>query len=235
MKINQTVSWFIVLYLAIFVNTLISCQKNQLKIAEQHAQNLANLKDSASYTIDGKRYTCDVLSSIGRGNLRANWDSVLRIWNNDTIMYYSTFELTKQHDNNRSDNGIVTVFFIKKYSKSQMVPSTNMPALLQPKKFTDHYTPGNYQFVSDYESQNHQNGIKLIVRKGNDTESEMYSTISTNSNTPNNQNNSSFQIIRFESIESDGRHLIEASFNANVINVGGTILRVENGFLRFKL
>lgn len=220
---------------------VVSCNKeNILETPDDPSLSLSKLKDSASYTIDGKRYTCDISGSFGRGNEGANRDSVTGYFQADTILYYSEFGLIKQPDGDRSDDGEINVTFIKKYAKNPLASYPPIGAILRPKNILEHYTKGNYGFAMDYLRNNRQNGVALMIRKvnGNTVESlvsyinahyQMSTTIS-----PTSHDNSSFEITRLDAV-GDGSYLLEAKFSANLFDRNETLKRVENGYLRFRV
>ena len=82
--------------------------------------NLMNLNDTCSYTIEGKRYTCDKSSSFGRGIAGADLDCASRTWDEDYAQYHIEFTLTKSQDENSSDDGYLNGSFIKKYGTNQL-------------------------------------------------------------------------------------------------------------------
>lgn len=215
---------------------LVSCEKHELETVQKPVdpqERLASLKDSASYTIDGKRYTCDFSDSFGKGNAGANRDSITDRWDADTVMYSSEESFSKQADGNSSDDGAIKVMLIKKYARNQLAPSPSIPALLQPKNFLEHYKPGQYRYAMDYQQDNRQNGVILSVRqvKGNAIEMLTSQTITS---APNSQDSSTFEITRLDAI-GDGSYLLEAKFTTNVFSANQTQVRVENGYLRFRV
>lgn len=214
-----------------------SCKKQELDYTEtppDQQENLIVLKDSASYTIDGKVYTCDNFDSFGKGNVKANLDSVTGYWATDTIMYYSEFSLDKHRDEDRSDDGYIRAIFIKKYEKSQLVSSPSIPAILHPKNIVDHYAIGPYHYAQDFEKYNRQNGVNLILRKVKGSEIEMLYTQLPNRIIADSNHNVSFEITRFDAI-GDGSYLLEAKFDAIMFDVNGTSSRVENGYIRYRV
>jgi hypothetical protein len=215
---------------------LVSCDKPELNGPKKDIDpqaGLASLKDSASYTIDGKRYTCDVLEGFGSSNDKANRDSKTGQWDADTVMYSSEKSLGKQRDEDISNDGAVKIKFIKKYAKTHLAPSTSVPAILQPKNIIDHYRLGKYRYAMDYQIDNKQNGVLLSVwkRNGNGIEDLKSLPITI---APNSQENSTFEITRFDSV-GDGSYLLEAKFTANVYGSSQTPIRVEKGYLRFRV
>jgi hypothetical protein len=226
-----------ILFLSVFSAViLVSCEKPELngpkKTIDPQA-GLASLKDSASYTIDGKLYTCDITNGFGSSNDKANRDSNTGRWDADTVMYSSEKILGKQRDEDSSNDGAINVMFIKKYAKSQLIPSSSVPTLLQPKSIVDHYKLGKYRYALDYQIDNKQNGVALSVRKINVNELE---TLKSQPVTmaPNSQDNATFEITRFDAV-GDGSYLLEAKFTANVYGANQTPVRVDKGYLRFRV
>ncbi|RIJ37070.1 hypothetical protein [Pontibacter oryzae] len=230
---NRAVLALFVLASAIFV----SCEKHEIDAIQKPIDpqaGLASLKDSASYTINGKRYVCDDRHMSGRGNIAANRDSATGLFlQSDTMLYYTACGFGKQQDADRSDDGRLTIYFIRKYAKNQLVTSASVPALLQPENLADHYKLGQYRYTFDFKQDNRQNGINLTVRKVNGNEAEDMST-QPFVKASHSQDNSTFAITRFEPI-GDGSYLLEAKFTANVFDANQTPTRVENGYMRFRV
>lgn len=215
---------------------LVSCEKPQLdgpKKTVDPPAGLASLKDSASYTIDGKLYTCDMAKGFGSSNDKANRNSNTGQWDADTVMYASEKILGKQQDEDSSNDGAVHVMFLKKYARTQLTPSSAVPVLLQPKSITAHYKPGKYRYALDYQIDNKQNGVALSVLKVNGHATELLKSQPV-TKAPNSQDNATFEVIRFEAL-GDGAYLLEAKFTANVYGADQTAVRVEKGYLRFRV
>ena len=180
-------------YLILFISIFSSCRKQEIAVDITPIATLDDLKDSASYFIDGKRYICDHIDLFGRGNTKANRDIITGHWDADTTLYFAEYGLGKKSDGDKSDDGRISLFIIKKYDKRQLIASSSIPLLMQPKNLLDHYALGNYSYVSDFERDNSQNGVKISFRMIKGNESEILSTQVPNANPPNNQNNLLFQ------------------------------------------
>ncbi len=143
---------------------MVSCKK-VIEPLETPGKSLswANLKDTASYTINGKQYTCNVITQFGRGNLGANRDSVTGYWHTDTLVYYTMYGF-ENRPNAESNDGNIAITFIKKYAKTALFASGSVGGIQSPKEQAGHYKPGVYQFVLDYNRFNHQNGVALTIR-----------------------------------------------------------------------
>ncbi|MEO6684102.1 MAG: hypothetical protein ABIN48_14865, partial [Ginsengibacter sp.] len=87
----------ILFFIACSIFIFVSCKKQESEIVKQEEQ-LTILNDSASYMINGKVYICDKVSLFGKGNNKANYDSVTNKWDADSMLYYSEFALNKKVD-----------------------------------------------------------------------------------------------------------------------------------------
>ncbi|MHA6249506.1 hypothetical protein ACXYMU_16300 [Pontibacter sp. CAU 1760] len=226
----------VVLVLSVLASgVFVSCEKHEMDDIQKPLDPqayLASLKDSVAYTLDGKHYTCDTRYIFGRGNLGANRDNTTGYYQADTVMHYTEYGFAKKQKDN-SNNGNVSIYFIRKYAKNQMTPSATVPAMLQPKNIADHYKLGQYRYASDFLHDNRQNGVKISVSRVNGYSSEDLSTLPAVP-APNSQDNSTFAITRFEAV-GDGSYLLEAKFTANVFDANQTPTRVENGYMRFRV
>jgi hypothetical protein len=228
----------IISMLAIFF--LIACKKeSSVIIAEPKSPEIVNSKvyDSCTYTINGKTFICDVISGEGRANKGANFNLSANTWSIDSIQYSVFFEMTRYSysETDKKNDGAISIFFIQKYKKSQLIPKIGF---LWPITDTAFYQTGFYNYATDYDRINNQNGVAFYVINKTDTSFErLYSYNPTYVGYSTNisdscQNNSSFEIVKSQ-ILPNGFRALEVKFTANVFTRYEVAKRLTNGYMRF--
>ncbi len=198
---------------------------------------IAYVTDSCTYTIEGKRYTCDSYVSFGRGDAGAHLDSNHH-WHSDSTQYHTEFILIKKEDGNKTDDGYIDITFIKNYSKNQLTKTWPIN-IAGPESENELYKKGYYKYALDYKRFNTQSGIAIDVINrldGSSTAEHCITYIDAPAFSPtkigaNSQDNSKFEIVSFSALP-DGSHLMEARFEANVFNPQELVKRLENGYIR---
>src|SRR4051812_277833 len=87
-----------ILSIASVVLVFASCHKNKIEQQQDILAWLNTVKDSSSYTIDGKNYICDHLGSTGWGNQGMNLDTSHGHWkwDPDSVLYSTAFRFYAQ-------------------------------------------------------------------------------------------------------------------------------------------
>ena len=197
---------------------------------------VAAVKDSISYTIDGKTYTA---SGIGHNPVNTGGEDANRkliypdtnqkhvyslIGSPDSILHFQESVIS-------SNNTTITVFFVKKFIKQ---PITNYWPPLN--DVLTMFAVGKYTYAEDFEWQNSQNGIAFNVVANNKLYSSYnsYNGINTIAIPRGFQKNSSFEITNF--IQAKWGYNLEARFNAVVIDpTTGQQKQLVNGYLRLNI
>lgn len=198
------------------------------------------LRDSISYTIDGKqliqRRSEGRSGSIINDIANAKLDSLVKYQeyksgDKDSVMFGRGFHFV---DENRNS---IEIQFLKKYNRNQAQPKTNQTAFFIPSDKLDLFSTGEKKFALDFTRNNSQNGITLELN-GEYYGLQTYGYSSLFYQKPLSQElqkDSKFEIIKLQKLES-GKYLLEAKFNASVYRADGTNLKkIENGYLRLKL
>ncbi len=225
------------IYAVLLLSALTSCKKGanpQISTIQNKPIEIAAVRDSVSYTIDGKTYTAGGmgLNNVSSGGEDANRklvypDSTKKyeyslVGNADSVMYF-------QKNTIFSNSASINVFFLKKYIRQQQglywMPGLNGILKL--------FTVGKYSLAEDFEWQNSQNGIAIDVLANNKGYSSYnaYNGINTVVIPPGFQKSSTFEIISFTQATSGGYNL-EAKFTAAVFDATGNGKQLTNGYLR---
>jgi hypothetical protein len=195
---------------------------------------IAAVRDSVSYTIDGKTYTAGGISinNLSSGGEDANRklvypDSTKKneyalVGNQDSILYF-------QKNTIFSNSANINVFFLKKYIK-QKQGLYWMPGLTDILKL---FTVGKHPLAEDFEWENSQNGIAIDVTANNKGYSSYnaYNGLNTVVVPSGFQKNSTFEIISFTEA-TDGGYNLEAKFTSVVFDASGQQKKLDNGYLR---
>ena len=221
-----------------------SCQKPRFESEPKPKEDiftwLATVKDSCSYTIDGKVYICDHLGGTGWANRGTNLDTSNGEWkwHPDSLLYSTKFEFFSIKDN-RSDNGNFHLEFTKKYGKNQLAPKIG--TMLAPATDTVLYAKGLHKFAVEFDRFNNDEGVVLTMHNWTGSSFE---TLSTNSQapvswpttiSPRSHNNSEFEIVKVQPLPYNYRgHIIEARFSASVFDKQEQAKRVD-GYVRFRI
>lgn len=222
-----------ILFVLILIQLFYACKKKEIASTPE---TLEILKDSCSYTIDGKTYTFSgQISSQGRGLYEANIDSATCRANVDSLLYFTHFTLRSSLSND-TEGGFIKLNFIKKYHNNQLTATrTFIPS---PPSDLPLYDTGYYQFARDFGKNNFQEGIALSVYDLKEGKSEHFYTHTTKicgqRTTINfsNQESSSFRITKFVKLKNNS-YQIEAFFNATVFSNNETPKNLEKGYVRF--
>lgn len=228
------------IYALLFLYAFTSCQKDrstQVDTSGNKPQTAAPIRDSISYTINGKLY---VIGSVPGNFSSAHEEEVDRKvvyadTNNkfnyglfgipDSVLFYQKQNIISSKSNNLQ----AVIFFIKKFKKKNQKDGLSyFPEL---KEWTQLFTIGKHPYAEDFGWQNSQDGIAFIVPTNNGP------YISYNPFDPHNpsilkpgfQKNSTFEIINFTK-STYGMYNLEARFTAVISNAQGT-QKLENGYL----
>jgi hypothetical protein len=216
-----------------------SCHKDKIEDKEDIWTWLAKVKDSCSYTIDGKAYTSVGKDGGGWGNFGMNLDTSNGQWKwaPDSLLYLTSFQFSSI--NNTGDKGSFELTFTKKYAKNQLV-SSPYTAMLAPATDMDLYQLGLHKFAVEFERFNNDEGVVLAVDNQGGTFGEPLYSWSVapvpypTTITPQSHNNSVFEIVKVQPLPyGHAGHIIEARFSASVFNNKEQPKRVENGYVRF--
>jgi hypothetical protein len=220
---------------------LTSCQKGvtmQPNTIQTKPVVIAPVRDSVSYTIDGKTYTAGGMgiNGLSSGGEDANRKLIFTNDNNipgyslvgsnpDSVMFF-------QKNTIYSNGANINVFFLKKYIKQKQGISW-MPGLNDILKL---FTVGKHPLAEDFEWQNSQNGMAIDVLADNIGYSSYngYNGINTVVISPGFQKNSTFEITSFTQVTSEhgSGYNLEAKFTAVVFDAAGHQKQLTNGYLR---
>ncbi len=200
--------------------------------------HLELLKDSVSYTLDGKQIVQSKIISKGLINGESNrkLDSLIErkeyiSKDKDSVMFGRFFRFSG------ADRNEITISFVKKYHKNQAQPANNFTTLFMPINAFDLFSVGERKFALDFSRNNAQNGIvqQLYVNR-QELQTNGYPSLAYHALLqPELQSESKFELINLHKLKS-GRYIIEAKFNASVYRGDGTnIQKIQNGYLRIKL
>lgn len=222
-------------YAVLLFSAFTSCKKdaNQKPDSTNPSKPvIAAVRDSVSYTIDGKTYTAggfDVNRISATGGEDANRKLVYPDKNNihayalvgnpDSVMYFQKITIL-------SDSVSMNVFFLKKYGK-QTHGLPWMPGLKDVLKL---FTVGKHPLAEDFEWQNSQNGIAIDV--AGHSSYNAYNGPQTIVFPSAFQKNSTFEITNFIPTTTGDGYNLEAKFTAVVFNAAGQQKTLENGYLR---
>ncbi|MDQ0637333.1 hypothetical protein QF042_000898 [Pedobacter sp. W3I1] len=212
-----------------------ACKKDNPIIEPKNALEL--LKDSASYSIDGKTY-----NAIG---IEKNWtyttQSNLKITSGvnfnyqlegdkDSLLFVREYSIRAPYTN-------IAISFVKIYNKNEteFTNENNGGHLNYPKNKTNIFSPGLYKYSTEFYRSNSTSGIAftLINQQGvfkSYSQSDLGKQASV---TQSDQNGSKFEIISLKKRKLD--YLLEAKFNLNVFDENKKQLKIENGYLRLSI
>lgn len=214
---------------------LAACNKDSPQIESKKSAEL--LKDSASYTIDGKAYNVlgidKGITFTTQSNLKitsgVNFNYELQ-GDKDSLLFVREFIIRASYTN-------ITVSFIKIYNKNETEKTNenNGGYLNYPKNKTDIFSPGFYNYSTEFYRGNSSSGIAftLINQQGvfrSYSQSDLGKPASI---VKADQNDSKFEIISLKKRESG--YLLEARFNLNVFDENKKPLKIRNGYLRLSV
>lgn len=212
-----------------------ACKKDNPVIKKENPLEL--LKDSASYSIDGKAYR-----AIG---IEKNWtyttQSNLKITSGvnfnyqlegdkDSLLFVREYSIRASYTN-------IAISFLKIYNKheTELTNENNGGYLNYPKNKTDIFSPGLYKYSTEFFRSNSTSGIAftLINQQGVFKSYSQPDLGKPASVTQIDQNGSKFEIISLQKRKSD--YLLEAKFKLNVFDENKKQLKIENGYLRISI
>jgi hypothetical protein len=226
------------LYSLLLLSPFTSCQKDhpvKVDTTGNKPPVIAAVHDSVSYTVDGKTYMANSYSAYSSGTQQVNQKVIFPdsknlsnyelVGNPDSVLYF-------QRNTISSDGASLQIFFLKKYPKRHKNDGISYyPAL---KDLLMQFTIGKYPYAEDFERENSENGIALVISANGRsyTSNSPFDLSRPTQLKPGFQKNSTFEIISFTRATSGGYNL-EAKFSAVVVD-GFTEdqKRLENGYLR---
>ncbi|MDN5286216.1 MAG: hypothetical protein JWR38_2490 [Mucilaginibacter sp.] len=229
---------------ALILLIIASCKKDNTPVKpvddKPTTPVIAVVKDSASYTIDGKTYTANEGStSIHVSNSQVNCkafhienglpNEYEIIGDKDSVLY-SRESLVL------SSSTRLTITFTKKSNKKALNYNGFMyyPSLAEILKI---YSPGKHQYAEDYEREQSKDGIALTI-SANGKSYTSYSTLflpRPTIYTPGFQNDNTFEVISFVK-NDEGTYNLEAKFSAVVIEDWDVrAVKLEKGYLRLRV
>jgi len=227
------------IYALLLSSVFISCRKDHPVKVDTSGNKpvIAAVRDSVSYTIDGKTYASvpgsySSLSSGGQeidrkvvypdSSNKSNYGLIGT--NQDSVLYY-------QKNTILSDNASIAIFFIKKYIKRHKNDGLFYAPEL--KDLLKLFAVGKHPYAEDFEWENSQDGIAFSVSANNKGYMSYNAFNPQKSNTlkPGFQKKSTFEIINFTKATSGGYNL-EARFTAVIADNTGEQKKLENGYLR---
>jgi hypothetical protein len=236
-----------IIYCAVLTFTfclLFSCKKASLTQTGGNPVGIKidslTLKDSVAFNLNEQNAHIITNGSSGSsvfGNSQANRkiDSIIHqsyyySGNKDSTLYYSKLNIFSEHINPIDSIYGLSVFFIKKFGNNQLIKGSGIQIPVNPSVL---YPPGTFQYATDYQRENNQNGIAIEIATKAGT---LYSYNPTlfglkTTLTGDIQKNSSFQLINCKKL-SNGSYLIEAKFSLNVFDKNEKSIKIENGYLR---
>ncbi|HMI02768.1 MAG TPA: hypothetical protein VK541_09820 [Pedobacter sp.] len=218
--------------LAIALFLFVACQKD-MPLSEPQAPSEI-LKDSASFTIDGKAYTSGKIEKgttlTTQSNLKitsgVNFNYLLQ-GDKDSILFVRDYTI-------KANGSFMIISFIKVYSNSETesTQENNGGYLYYPKNKTDMFSVGRYKYSTDFWRDNSISGIAIrVISDRGDLKSYSQSDLGKPASvTQADQKESKFEIISLQ--KRDSGYLLEAKFNLNVFDENKRSQKIENGYLR---
>ncbi|TSJ43081.1 hypothetical protein FO440_02510 [Mucilaginibacter corticis] len=215
-----------------------ACKKdNKQSPQKQIDPPLATFKDSVSLNLDGTFYSYNDVDMIGTGNNQANLkvDSIDKTGHRyisndpDTLQFYRLFSL-------KGKSGEISFAFFKRFATKQLIVSHEPIGygVLMPTDEGDLFKAGTYGFPLDYSGINAHDGIAIALSKNirltsYDQTAPGYPVV-VNADA---QQKAQFKIINSQK-ETNG-YLLEARFSMNLFEHDGTVHKVDNGYIKFRL
>ena len=225
------------IYFAFAFFLVTSCKKErEAVIVEDPQAHLLSLKDSVSFNLDGKKFERTYINTIEKSRNQITLDIASGRLSADSILYSSMFKFAG------GERGQISFTFMKKFRKDQLITKTNFLLIEGPESEMDLYKTGEHPYAIDFATFNTYNGISIeLLSPMDDTAGYEILTSSIpfwkrlqTTITPASQNNSRFEIISLQKL-SNGNHLLEAKFSANLFNEQEKQRRLENGYLRMQI
>lgn len=229
-------------FVFLLLTCLLSCKKNSIETVNQTQPiDYTTLSDSCYFTINGEQFILTTPTSNGRGNYGANLDTSTRKYDLDSILYTTSYGITKSQTTNTLNSALLTLRFIRKLGKDQLTKIFYPANIWGPDSDTILYYPkGLLPYAVDYNRFNSQNGIALSVSYSTSLQSGLgssyinqspYSASSLNNDC---QKDSKFEVINVLILKNGG-HLLEARFDANLFDRNENLKRLENGYIRIRV
>lgn len=222
-------------FLGLFVVLLMlsACEKKN----PAQESSLILLKDSVSYTVNGKKYISNkiergtTLTTQSNTRITSGVNFNYRIvGDKDSILFVRDFTI-------KADKSFMIMSFIKVYNNAETehTNENNGGYLNYPKNKTDIFSPGMYKYSTDFWRNNSISGIAIrMINDNGDFKSYGQSDLGKSASvTQTDQIDSKFEIISIQKRESD--YLLEAKFNLSVFDDNKQIQKIENGYLRFSV
>ncbi|WP_029279564.1 hypothetical protein [Pedobacter borealis] len=221
--------------LAIALFFFAACKKDNPIIEPENPLEL--LKDSASYSINGKTYKSIGIERAGTFTTQSNLKitsgvnfSYLLEGDKDSLLFVREFIIKASYTN-------ITISFIKVYNKNEteFTNENNGGYLNYPKDKTAIFSPGFYNYSTDFYRNNSKSGIAFTVINQIGVyksygQSDLGKPASVN---PSDQAGAKFEIISFKKRKNG--YLLEAKFNLTVFDDDKNPLKIENGYLRLSV
>ncbi|OWK72262.1 hypothetical protein [Pedobacter sp. AJM] len=221
--------------IAMALMCLFACKKGDPVIESKNPLEL--LKDSASYSINGKTYISMGIEKNWTYTTQSNLKitsgenfNYLLVGDKDSLLFVREYSIKAPYTN-------IALSFIKIYNKNEteFANENNGGYLNYPKNKTDIFSPGSYKYSTEFNRSNSTSGIAftLINQQG------IYKSYSQSdlgkqpSVTQIDQKDSKFEIISLKKQESG--YLLEAKFNLNVFDENKKLLKIENGYMRVSI
>jgi hypothetical protein len=224
----------------VFTICFLSCKKENYKsfsLNPVQQIDTAKLTDSCSFTIDGNVFILDQIIAGGKGNSGANLDTTTRKFDSDTIQYQVSYKLVSSHPQTISNNNKLTVYFVKKICKNDLIRNVGFGIMGPVSDTTLYYPKGQHPYAVDFDRFNSQNGIVLNLSAPSINQTDaLISYINQSAYWQSSLNNncqadSKFEITYIYNLPN-GAHLLEAKFTANLFDRNEKLKKLENGYLR---
>jgi len=223
------------LWMGISLICLAGCKKEHAVNEPENQLELS--KDSASYSINGKTYNALAIEKnmtfTTQSNLHItsapNFNYLLQ-GDKDSILFVREYSIRASYNN-------ISVSFIKIYNKAETEYSNenNGAYLNYPKNKIDIFSPGTYQYSTEFSRSNSTSGIAftMINQEGVFRSYSQSDLAKPASVTKLDQNGLKFEIISLKKRKSD--YLLEARFSVNTFGGNKKSLRLDNGYLRMSV
>lgn len=221
--------------LSLALLSLAACKKDNPKVESpiEKPPGRELIRDSASYTLDGKLYTVAKYwsgSNVSNRQSNAKVDSIVNhayyiSGDKDSLMYSKTYTLY-------DDVQTFAFTFIQKYNKNVMTKGF----LYEPADIRSFYAVGTRNYAVDYGRKNSQNGVGIAVRN----EQGYFKTYGSEdfhlppTLSDDVHKDSKFEIISIKKSKT-GLYILEAKFNAALFDSENRSIKLNNGYLRINL
>lgn len=222
-----------ILGLFVVLLSLSACKKENTL----NEPSITLVKDSASYTVNGKKYVSHKiekgLTLTTQSNTKitsgVNFNYLIQ-GDKDSILFVRNFTI-------KADKSFMILSFIKVYNnvETENTNENNGGYLNYPKNKTDIFSKGMYKYSTDFWRNNSISGIAIrMINDNGDFKSYGQSDLGKPASvTQTDQKDSKFEIISIQKRKSD--YLLEAKFNLNIFDDNKQVQKIENGYLRFSV